>query len=106
MTLNIEPSLACPTAPQHPMHIARISPSPSALRRAADPVGAETDGWLRHRLAAQPQGPLDEELLEGFQQGQGRRLPDRCDIAHWGRSGLAPKVRNRLAWVNTSAVGP
>ncbi|MCX5939467.1 MAG: DUF1643 domain-containing protein [Cyanobium sp. LacPavin_0818_WC50_MAG_67_9] len=37
---------------------ARISPSPSALRRAADPVGAETDGWLRHRLAAQPQGPL------------------------------------------------
>ena len=35
-----------------------LNPSPAVLRRAADPVGAETDGWLRHRLAAQPRHPL------------------------------------------------
>ena len=37
---------------------ARISPSPAVLRRAADPVGAEADAWIRHRLAAQPQAPV------------------------------------------------
>ena len=37
---------------------ARISPSPAVLRRAADPVGAEADAWLRHRLLAQPQAPV------------------------------------------------
>ncbi len=37
---------------------ARISPSPAVLRRAADPVGAGTDGWIRARLAAQPEAPL------------------------------------------------
>ena len=31
---------------------ARISPSPAVLRRAADPVGAEADGWMQQRLAA------------------------------------------------------
>ena len=29
---------------------ARISPSPALLRRAADPVGAETDAWLQRAL--------------------------------------------------------
>lgn len=37
---------------------ARISPSPAVLRRAADPVGAEADGWMQQRLAANPQAPL------------------------------------------------
>lgn len=37
---------------------ARISPSPAALRRAADPVGVEADAWLQQRLAAQPQAPV------------------------------------------------
>ncbi len=36
----------------------RISPSPAVLRRAADPVGGETDTWIRARLAAQPGVPL------------------------------------------------
>jgi len=36
----------------------RISPSPAVLRRAADPVGAGTEAWIRARLAAQPQAPL------------------------------------------------
>lgn len=36
----------------------RISPSPAVLRRAADPVGGETDIWIRARLAAQPQAAL------------------------------------------------
>ena len=31
---------------------ARISPSPAVLRRAADQVGAEADGWMQQRLAA------------------------------------------------------
>ena len=34
--------------------LALISPSPAVLRRATDPVGAEADFWLQHRLAAQP----------------------------------------------------
>lgn len=37
---------------------ARISPSPAVLRRAADPVGSETDAWIAARLAAQPAAPL------------------------------------------------
>jgi hypothetical protein len=37
---------------------ARISPSPAALRRVADPVGADTDAWIRRRLAAQPEATL------------------------------------------------
>jgi hypothetical protein len=37
---------------------ARISPSPAVLRRAADPVGAETDAWIRARLLAHPQAPI------------------------------------------------
>ena len=37
---------------------ARISPSPAVLRRAADPVGAETDAWIRARLLAHPQAPV------------------------------------------------
>jgi len=37
---------------------ARISPSPSGLRCAADPVGAEADAWLRRRLLAEPQAPV------------------------------------------------
>ena len=36
----------------------RISPSPPVLRRAADPVGAETDVWMQQRLAANPQAPV------------------------------------------------
>ncbi|MEB3352768.1 MAG: DUF1643 domain-containing protein [Cyanobacteriota bacterium] len=36
----------------------RISASPLLLRRAADPVGSETDAWIRSRLSAQPQAPL------------------------------------------------
>lgn len=35
-----------------------ISPSPAVLRRAADPVGAEADGWMQQRLAANPQAPV------------------------------------------------
>lgn len=34
---------------------ASISPSPAALRRAADPLGAEADVWMQQRLAANPQ---------------------------------------------------
>jgi hypothetical protein len=34
---------------------ARISASPAVLRRAADPVGSETDAWIFARLEAQPQ---------------------------------------------------
>jgi hypothetical protein len=37
---------------------ARISPSPAVLRRAADPVGAEADGWTQQRLVANPQEPV------------------------------------------------
>jgi len=37
---------------------ARISPSPAVLRRAADPVGPQTDAWIRQRLAAQPEASL------------------------------------------------
>jgi hypothetical protein len=37
---------------------ARISPSPAVLRRVADPVGADTDAWIRRRLAAQPEATL------------------------------------------------
>jgi hypothetical protein len=37
---------------------ARITPSPALLRRANDPVGADTDSWIRTRLAAQPGAPL------------------------------------------------
>ncbi|MEB3262415.1 MAG: DUF1643 domain-containing protein [Cyanobacteriota bacterium] len=37
---------------------ARISPSPAGLRRAADPVGADTDAWIRARLVARPGAPL------------------------------------------------
>jgi hypothetical protein len=37
---------------------ARISPNPVLLHRAADPVGAETDAWIRRRLAAQPGAPV------------------------------------------------
>jgi hypothetical protein len=37
---------------------ARISPSPAVLRRVADPVGADTDAWIRLRLAAQPEATL------------------------------------------------
>ena len=37
---------------------ARISPSPAALRRVADPVGADTEAWIRGRLAAQPEATL------------------------------------------------
>ena len=29
-----------------------ISPSPAVLRRSADPIGPETDQWLRRRLTA------------------------------------------------------
>lgn len=36
----------------------RISPSPAVLRRAADPVGADTDAWLQRRLATQPEATL------------------------------------------------
>ncbi len=36
----------------------RISPSPALLRRAADPVGAETDAWICARLLAHPQAPV------------------------------------------------
>ena len=35
---------------------ARISASPAALRRCADPVGAENDRWLEQRLRAVPAG--------------------------------------------------
>ena len=37
---------------------ARISPSPAVLRRATDPVGADTDAWIQRRLAAQPEATL------------------------------------------------
>jgi hypothetical protein len=37
---------------------ARISPSPALLRRAADPVGTDTDAWIRARLVAEPQAAL------------------------------------------------
>lgn len=37
---------------------ARSSASPAVLRRAADPVGSETDAWIRARLEAQPQAHL------------------------------------------------
>lgn len=37
---------------------ARISPSPAVLRRAADPVGAQADAWLRRSLVAHPQAAL------------------------------------------------
>ncbi len=37
---------------------ARISPSPAALRRGADPVGGETEDWIRMRLAAHPGAAL------------------------------------------------
>ena len=37
---------------------ARVSPSPAVLRRAADPVRADTDDWIRRRLAAQPEATL------------------------------------------------
>jgi hypothetical protein len=37
---------------------AAVSPSPAALRRLADPVGAEADSWIRRRLAACPTAPL------------------------------------------------
>jgi hypothetical protein len=37
---------------------ARISVSPALLRRAADPVGAETDAWIQARLTAQAGVPL------------------------------------------------
>lgn len=37
---------------------ARISASPAQLHRASDPVGADTDAWIRARLAAHPAAPL------------------------------------------------
>lgn len=37
---------------------ARIAASPVLLRRAADPVGAETDAWIQARLTAQARVPL------------------------------------------------
>ena len=37
---------------------ARISASPVALRRVADPIGSQADRWLLQRLAAHPAAPL------------------------------------------------
>jgi hypothetical protein len=50
---------------------ARISPTPAALRRAADPVGGETEDWIRMRLAAHPGAAL--WLGWGNQGGWGDR---------------------------------
>jgi hypothetical protein len=63
----------------------RISPSPAVLRRAADPVGADTDAWIRRQLAAHPQAPL---WLGWGNQGAWRGR-DRAVLAlldRWGAS--------------------
>ena len=62
---------------------ALISPSPAVLRHATYPVGAEADGWMQQRLAANPQALVwlgwgnqgawrgrDQELL-ALLQGRG-----------------------------------
>jgi hypothetical protein len=37
---------------------ARVSPSPAVLRRAADPVGADSDDWICRRLGVHPEATL------------------------------------------------
>jgi hypothetical protein len=73
---------------------ARISPSPAAMRRVTDPVGAHTDDWIRRRLASHPGAALwlgwgnqggwgDRDLavlalLQGWWAGEGSRRPCLC----------------------------
>jgi hypothetical protein len=62
---------------------ARVGARPEILRRSADPVGAATDAWLRHRLRVLPKVWLgwgnqggwrnrDREVLELLEQERAR----------------------------------
>jgi len=50
----------------------RISPSPAVLRRSADPIGPETDLWLRRRLAHLAHSPGSAVWLGWGNGGQWR----------------------------------
>jgi hypothetical protein len=72
----------------------RISVSPVALRRLADPVGPATDLWLQRRLALQPQAPVWAGWGSGGSLASGRLAQ------------LAPLLRpRRLQAVGVTATG-
>jgi len=84
---------------------ARISASPAALRRCADPVGAENDRWLQQRLEAQPPGGA---LWLGWGNGGAWRGRDQQVLAlleRWAAPGCERGVHPRLLALGLTASG-
>ncbi len=88
---------------------ARISPSPAVLRRSADPVGAETDAWIRRRLALWPEAPL---WLGWGNQGAWQGRDRQVRVLLVGRACLqlgttaSGQPRHPLYWPATALLQP
>lgn len=60
---------------------ARISPSPAALRRCADPIGPANDDWIMRSLREAGAGPIPARLWLGWGNGGRWRARDQQLLA-------------------------
>jgi hypothetical protein len=74
---------------------ARISPSPTGLRRCGDPVGERCDAWIRRRLGSLAHHDAPVSLWLGWGNGGSWRGRDAAVLALLVREGWRPLCRGR-----------